>query len=206
MNDRLIYNIIITVKGEVRLKILEFLENSAQAMSDVLFIFSLPYGTSLGRMQYLLDKRRQEMSRQKIHDADRKRFYELLHHLKKDGLVEKAERDNNPFLRLTPKGKAHLERLRLFRSRMLPRSRYEHEKDDILKIVIFDIPEKEKRKRNWLRAVLKNLDFQMLQKSVWAGKVKLPKSLIINLDKLNLSDYVEIFAVNKTGSLKQLRF
>ena len=194
------------MKGENRLKILEFLENSARAVGDLFFIFSLPYGTSLGKMEYSLRKRDRERNRREIRNQNKQSFYELLYHLRKDELVEETQKEDGRFLKLTLKGRVQLEKFRLLRSSLLPRSKYEFEKEDTLKIVIFDIPEKEKRKRNWLRVVLKNLNFQMLQKSVWVGKTKLPKEFVMNLDKLDLTNYVEIFAINKTGSLKQLRF
>ena len=71
-------------------------------------------------------------------------------------------------------------------------------------IVVFDVPEKERRKRDWLRSVLKRLELKMVQKSVWIGKVKIPKELLDDLFNLKLLDYVEIFEVSKSGSLRQL--
>ena len=71
-------------------------------------------------------------------------------------------------------------------------------------IVVFDIPEKERSKRAWIREVLKNLDLKMIQKSVWVGKVKIPKQFIDDLDKFNMVDFVEIFEISKAGSLKQI--
>jgi len=70
------------------------------------------------------------------------------------------------------------------------------------KIVIFDIPERLSCQRIWLRSVLTNLGFKMLQKSVWIGDNKIPKELIKDFSKLKLLDYIEIFEVVKRGSLK----
>ncbi len=72
-----------------------------------------------------------------------------------------------------------------------------------LRLVIFDIPETEKRKREWLRAALRRLGFQPLQKSVWVGNIALPEEFLHDLRKLGLLPYVEIFAVTKRGSLKK---
>lgn len=72
-----------------------------------------------------------------------------------------------------------------------------------LKIIAFDIPEKFRRKRNWLRKTLAGFGFTMLQKSVWAGKAALLHEFIEDLDTLSLTPYIEILAVTKTGSLKK---
>ena len=45
----------------------------------------------------------------------------------------------------------------------------------------------------------------MLQKSVWIGKTILPEELLDDLERLNLLSYVEIFAITKTGTIKQLQ-
>ena len=71
-------------------------------------------------------------------------------------------------------------------------------------IVSFDVPEKEKRKRGWLRSTLKNLGFRMLQKSVWIGKVKIPEAYLEDLKRLRLLSYIEIFAISKRGTIRHI--
>ena len=51
-------------------------------------------------------------------------------------------------------------------------------------IFSFDIPEKERVKRAWVRGVLKNLGFTMIQQSVWLGKGPLPKQFTERLQLL----------------------
>ena len=60
-------------------------------------------------------------------------------------------------------------------------------------ILIFDIPEAEKWKRNWLRFELGMLGFTMLQKSVWFGPAPLPKAFIEKLDDLELLTCIRFF-------------
>ena len=195
------------MKVENRLRIFEFLKDSSrvtgQAVGDLFLIFSLPYGTSLGRMQYLLKRKHYKEELQNTRKKKR-RFDDLLYHLKKDNLVSNTIKGGKSFLKLTRNGKEYLEKLRLIKSNILPNNRYHKKDENLFKIVIFDVPEREKRKRAWLRAALKNLDFTMLQKSVWIGRVKLPREFISAIDDLDLSSHVEIFAISKTGSLKQL--
>jgi CRISPR-associated endonuclease Cas2 len=193
------------MKGELRLRIFEFIKNTAQSFDDVFFIFSLPYGTSFFRMQYLFDKRRGisfgSASQTKINKQTKRNFNDFLYRLRKDNLIAEAKKDQRHFLGLTPKGKKVLEKLRL---NNLPAGKYAIGEEDTWKILIFDIPEKERRKRFWLRNTLKNLKFKMVQKSVWVGKVKLPRQFIRDLDRIDILSYIEIFSITKTGSLKQI--
>ncbi len=190
------------MKGETKLKILEFLDNSAQFIDDMLFVFSLPYGTSYSKMEYLLEKRHEQeekIASEQIHKQTKQSFNVFFYRLKKDGLVEKKNKNKKPLIKLTSKGKEILQKLR---ATILPNNKYKSQSDDTLKIVIFDIPEREREKRDWIRAALKNLKFNMVQKSVWIGKAKLPKEFIKDLNRMNIFMYVEIFAVTKAGSLR----
>lgn len=67
--------------------------------------------------------------------------------------------------------------------------------DGKLRIVIFDIPEKKKRWREWLREELLLLQYQQLQKSVYVGKTPLPESLYKEIKKLEIGKYVFVFIV-----------
>ena len=42
------------------------------------------------------------------------------------------------------------------------------------RIIFFDIPEKKKEKRNYLRSVIKVIGFKEFQKSVWVYPYKIP--------------------------------
>ena len=64
-------------------------------------------------------------------------------------------------------------------------------------IIIFDIPEKIKNYRDWLRSELVGFEFEQVQKSVWLGP-KLPKEFIEYLDEIDLLKYVRFFHVNKS--------
>lgn len=193
------------MKGENRLKILEFVERSAKLIEDIFFIFSLPYGTPYSRIDYLLQKRHIQTFEVPRGKKEKMRFSDLIYRLKKEGLVCEVKKENENFLGLTNKGKIILEKFRSAKNKSLPMAKYENKEEETLKIVIFDIPESEKRKRDWLRSALRNLRFRMLQKSVWAGKASLPQEFIEDLRKINLLPFVEIFSVSKTGSLMQFK-
>ncbi len=133
---------------------------------------------------------------------NRRKMYSLLYQLKKQGFIAKNVNDGKTFWDITVNGEKHLEKL--MDKFSLPRKNYKKEKNDGLTIVVFDIPEKDRHKRNWLRQALTLLEFNLLQKSVWIGKNKIPKTFLNDLADLNIIDNVHIFGVAKTGTVKDI--
>mgnify|MGYP001601059061 CR=1 FL=1 len=132
------------------------------------------------------------------------KLHSLLYYLKKEGLIEKSQKSGKTYWRITALGRKKLEKLKNILH--LPKRRYKKEKDDGLNIIIFDIPEKERYKRDWLRQSLGEMGFTMLQKSVWIGKNKFPEDFLKDLSSLNLVDFVHIFKVSKTGTIRDKKF
>lgn len=130
---------------------------------------------------------------------EKNRFYVLLSQLKKQGFIEKKNKSDKDHWFITDLGRKKL--IRLKKHSIMPATFYKKEKDDGLNLVIFDIPEIYKSKRNWLRFSLLNLDFKMLQKSVWAGTNKLPEDFLHDLRDLNLTNFIHIFRVSKKGTI-----
>lgn len=122
----------------------------------------------------------------------------MLYKLKQEELVS---RETPSSWKTTSKGKKFLDRLT---KRFAPKPVYSSKPSSELKIVVFDIPESMRWKRQWLRTALAGLEFQMLQKSVWVGKNLLPEDFILDLEITNIHPYVHIFAVTRGGTLKQL--
>src|SRR3989338_211709 len=103
---------------------------------------------------------------ERVRTAPNEALYLALHRLKKRGYVQNPERG---VWRITAQGREYF-RKEISRKRSLP----EHIREKIKSktknlIVAFDLPEKHKRERAWLRAELTGLGFTMLQKSVWFG-------------------------------------
>ena len=73
--------------------------------------------------------------------------------------------------------------------------------DNTKRIVIFDIPEKEREKRDWIRIELLYHEYKPLQKSVWLGRRPLLPQFIENIEFLGLSDCVHIFSVKDEGTI-----
>ena len=104
--------------------------------------------------------------------------------LKKKGLAEKKK----DMWHITELGRKYLRRFRL----------PAHTKNSIPKkaknmIVIFDIPERMRKKRNWLRQGLVYLGFSLLQKSVWFGPAPLPHEFLVSLKELELLRFIKFF-------------
>ncbi|HDH31265.1 MAG TPA: CRISPR-associated endonuclease Cas2, partial [Candidatus Wolfebacteria bacterium] len=134
----------------------------------------------------------------------KQRYHSLIYKLKKDNLIKESVKGDKKFFIITKKGKDKLSLLIKRNKKMLPKIFYQKEKGDKFIIIAFDVPETERIKRDWLREVIKNLGFKMIQKSVWIGKIKIPKEFLNDLLKLKLVDFVEIFEISKIGSLKHI--
>ena len=194
------------MKGGVTLKILERVGEVGIELAELFdAILEAGYGASFSKIQYTRNKRlaERECSRASAQETARlhQRYATLLYKLKRDGLLQESQRGEGRFLALTRKGVKAL--LRLRKRSALPSSRhYTKEQGKALTIVSFDVPEKERQKRDWLRSALLHLGLTMVQKSVWIGTTKIPQQFLKDLRQLRLIEYVEIFSVSKTGSLK----
>lgn len=75
--------------------------------------------------------------------------------------------------------------------------------DGIPRLVMYDIPESERKRRDWLRTELVACEYQPLQRSVWLGYSPLPEEFILSLQNLNLKNKVHIVSIHKTGTLNE---
>ncbi len=189
-------------RGEKTLKILEILTQGAATTTAILLAFAPGTTYQMARGMRRLPR---DIKRFFGKEKERRRFYSLISHLQQSGLIAK-EKNNGLFSwRITKHGKEKrgllTRRLSVSEKLVLPSRVYQNKQSEELVVVIFDIPEKERHKRNWLRSVLKNLKFSLIQESVWMGKTKIPSDLIKDLKKLNILSCVKIFSVTKIGNL-----
>ena len=136
--------------------------------------------------------------REKRRDRGRKdsTFRITLHRLKKQGLIER----DDLWWHITEKGKVYLQKKL---ARLLPpHSTQDEAMTSVSKsknmIIIFDIPEKLRKKRDWLREELTCLGFTMMQKSVWFGPSPLPKSFAKHTQDMNIIQFLKFFRANET--------
>lgn len=126
-------------------------------------------------------------------DLNDKTFKNTLARLKKDGLIEKTE---TGIWQITSYGKNWFAKFKNKNYHLdIPKSKNKN------LIVIFDIPEKHRPKRDLLRAELVALGFEYLQKSVWFGAGPLPEKFIKFLRNLEILNNVHIFEIKSFGTL-----
>ena len=125
----------------------------------------------------------------------------VLWRLKREGLVAYAGAKKTAQWRLTEKGKVALADMRdeAQRQPLIPKS------DGVARLVIFDVPERERDKRDMIRAELIGSGFSQLQKSVWIGHHPLPQDFIRMVEDIEASDHVHIFSVRGHGTLRGIK-
>ena len=189
------------MKGDLTIKILEALESAASVTGELLGVFLCDYQESYKRARGITYGRMYDKkSPAQLKKERDKKFYNLMHRLQKDGLITKKKSSWT----ITKKGKQKLDGLKERKEVFIPRKKYLIEEGKELNIIIFDIPEEQRRKRDWLRETLIQLGFSKLQQSVWISKNKLPEELLKDLQTFRMLEYVEIFSITKTGTIKHI--
>lgn len=188
-----------------KIKILEVLGKTAIGTVDLLdFIFSGAARMSKKDFRELnirMRKRHESFDLEIIQLEEKQKFYNLLYKLQKENLVKKEkDRSNKSIWKITIKGLKKLKTRLENKKNNLP-TKYKIKQSHFQKVVIFDVPEIDKEKRSWLRSVLNNLGFKMLQKSVWIGKSELPIEFLENLKKLKMLSCVKVFSIMNSGNI-----
>jgi CRISPR/Cas system-associated endoribonuclease Cas2 len=119
--------------------------------------------------------------------------------------MSSEKRNNKKIFAITLEGGKYYQKLLLRKSSALPSTFYTKKPANTFIICAFDIPEKESKKRRWLRIALRNLGMKFIQKSVWMGKIKIPEDFLDDIKYLELASYIEIFEITKSGSLHYLQ-
>ena len=193
------------MKGDRTLKILGAIGNATIEFADLLSaVLESGYGASASQIEYRASVLRRARDQNRTEANAKQKYYMLLYQLKRDGLIQAEQRRSKKFLHLTSKGKERLSMLKERHRTYLPLKIYPKEGNKGLTIVAFDVPEKERKKRDWLRFSLRRLNFSMIQKSVWLGKAKVPKDFLRDLQRYRLIDCVEIFEITRSGSLRHI--
>ena len=194
------------MKGEITLKILRKIRELASFHADFFAgVGAAGYGASRGEMARAIDKARQKRERymDELHKEfeDKRKIQKMISNLKQQGILNTNK--NKPLF-LTIKGTVILNGLEEKEKITFKIPQYPIQKDKELKIIIFDVPKEAGSKRFWLRSAIQNLQFELVQKSVYRGMTKIPKEFIEDLQKFNLLECVHIFVVKKHGTLDKI--
>ncbi len=134
---------------------------------------------------------------------NRQQFHRTLQYLKRQGLIAKKAKAHGSWA-LTQRGVERANRDKKIRGDPFSRVNTDfikpHGKG--MAIVAYDIPERERRKRDWIRLCLIEMECEMIQKSVWVAKGSIDEDFIHVLRDRDLLNYVHIFSVTKQGTIR----
>jgi DNA-binding transcriptional regulator PaaX len=103
--------------------------------------------------------------------------------------------NNSSCWSLTSKGKSVARDIKLFSYITSP-----FDKDCTNSMILsFDIPEKNRIIRRWLRNQLKIFGYKMLQQSLWIGPGPLPVPFLKRLEDLNVRKNIKTFKIKRVG-------
>lgn len=123
--------------------------------------------------------------RLRINNIPKQTYYSTVRRFAKKGYLKKHKVNNNVRYSFTNLGR------RLFSKKSYPSMPQVLRKDGNLTIIIFDIPENQKKQRIAFRRFLIKNNYQLLQKSVFCSKYILHRSTEVKIKELNLEDYVK---------------
>ncbi len=177
-------------KGDILKIIFNTLKDGVIGMVDLeRAILSAGYGATMGKIDYEYEKIQDKRHLKEVIEERKRKVRKYLWKLKNDGIIS----EKNDKIKITPKGIKKLKYSNI--------TNYEKEKSENFIIVSFDIPNQYTHERNEFRNILILLDFEMIHRSTWIGKNKIPQNLINYLDKREILEYVKIFEVTKIGML-----
>jgi phenylacetic acid degradation operon negative regulatory protein len=118
--------------------------------------------------------------------------------LKNKGYFDISIKNNKTFFRLTPKGNNLTEMVKFCLGKL--------KWDGLWRILIFDIPERQRHKRDSLRNTLLSLGLKQLQESVWITPFPLPDEFNDFLTDLRVRPYLYSITgseINREDELKK---
>jgi len=135
---------------------------------------------------------------------DRRQFHHTLQYLKQQGLISKKIKVHGSGWVLTQRGMERAQRYKTVRRDPFSKANAAFMKPhgNGVTIVAYDIPERERKKRDWIRWCLIEMGCEMIQKSVWVAKGAIDEDFIHALRDRDLLEYVHIFSVTKQGTIR----
>jgi CRISPR-associated endonuclease Cas2 len=159
-------------------------ENYSENITDLLMA-TLGSARSVHRLRSILFER-------KLKRYKKESIKIALSRLHSKGYVKNSNFDWS----ITKKGKTHIKKVYLLGYIASPFM----ENPPSNTIISFDIPEKNRTVRNWLRNQIKIFGYKMLQQSLWIGPGPLPSSFLKRLEDLNIRKNVKTFKITKKNN------
>lgn len=132
-----------------------------------------------------------------------KQVKDVFRYLKNKGLIYFETKDGQIYIRLTKEGEKEAGKYQINRLQIKIPKKWDRK----WRVIIFDVPEEKKVRRNAFRGKLKELGFYPLQKSVWVCPYSCAKEISLlreffNLDKRNLK-VLEVVKMEDDKFLRQ---
>lgn len=160
-------------------------------------VLSFPdHRTTIGQVLYRLENRKsvkEYFEELKVKELSSFNLQKTLHRLEAKGLIKKTKNGRA----ITPIGKKLVKK---FKKEIDSLSKW----DGKWRLITFDVPEKKKNDREWIRYVLKNNGFKPMHKSVFIGKHALPARVYGEIYERKLVDYVRFLTVSDIDEEKFL--
>jgi DNA-binding transcriptional regulator PaaX len=121
----------------------------------------------------------------------KKQFAQFINYLKKKGYIKDANLKAGAGFLLTKAGE---EKALNLKYKLLDKK---ERKDRKWIMIMYDIPEKKKRQRFFLRKKLKELGYKRLQNSIWVSPYDVFKETEKTIEEYFLSPYIKIFLIEE---------
>ena len=133
----------------------------------------------------------------------RKQMTDAFSYLKKKNLIQVSTYNHQIYIKLTPEGEKEAGKFQINRLVVRTPKRW----DGVWRLIIFDIPEKLKIKREAFRGKLRELGFCLLQKSIWVYPYPCEKEVKLVREFFNLTPrhirVLEVQYIEEDESLRQ---
>ena len=130
--------------------------------------------------------------------TDYKSYLTIINRLEKRGLITIFKKKKQKFLKITKKGESEA----LFiKAKIQTPLKW----DGKWRVIVFDIPEDAREKRDQLRHLLKSNGYKNLQASVFISPYPLNREAITYLYKTGLNHYIRVLRVDEIDNDKDLR-
>jgi len=129
-----------------------------------------------------------------------KALYTAIYNLEKNKYIKREKNEDEKILiKLTKKGYEKALMLKI-------KSKKNEHWDKKWRIIIFDVPEKHRNQRDFLRFLLKNFGFYKLQQSVWITPYKIEEEIKKWLSDKEYSKFIRFFiaeTINNADDIKK---
>lgn len=133
---------------------------------------------------------------------ERRRLQQRIDYLKREHYIEIKKEKGERLVRLTSKAKYEILRLRFAEHMQIARGKRWDKK---WRLLIFDVPEDQKKYRDFFRKLLKQNGFRMWQFSVWIAPYDPEPHLHHLLQYLGIADFYELIEVDCTKCTPRLK-